>query len=168
MRSHHPGSNCSSRRGPSTTLGHSGLQVKRDKKESAKGPEKEWPVCDGKTSRVWCPTETEEDPVGLSGINPFSASHFLLVENRLHSASMTFPCVPKGRSSSVHFSSVAQSCPTFRDLMDCSMPGLPVHHQLPEFTQTHVHRVGDAIQPSHPLLSPSTAFNLSQHQGLCQ
>ena len=53
--------------------------------------------------------------------------------------------------------------------MDCSTPGLPVHHQLPELTQTHVHRVGDAIQPSHPLSSPSpTAFNLSQHQGLFQ
>ena len=53
--------------------------------------------------------------------------------------------------------------------MDPSLPGLPVHHQLPEFTQTHVHRVGDAIQPSHPLSSPSPpAFNLSQHQGLCK
>ena len=52
------------------------------------------------------------------------------------------------------------------DPMDCSMPGLPVNHQLPEFTQTHVHCVGDAIQPSHPLSSPSPAFNLSQHQGL--
>ena len=53
--------------------------------------------------------------------------------------------------------------------MDCSTPGLPVHHQLPEFTQTHVHRVGNAIQPSHPLSSPSPpAFNLSQHQGLFQ
>ena len=50
--------------------------------------------------------------------------------------------------------------------MDCSMPGFPVHHQLPEFTQTHVHWVGDAIQPSHPLSSPSPVFNLSQHQGL--
>ena len=65
------------------------------------------------------------------------------------------------------FSSVAQSCPTLCDPMDCSMPGLPVHWQLPEFTQTHVHWVGDAIQPSHPLLSPSPpTFNLSQHQGL--
>ena len=52
-------------------------------------------------------------------------------------------------------SSVAQSCPTLCDPMNCNMPGLPVHHQLPEFTQTHVHRVGDAIQPSHPLSSPS-------------
>ena len=63
------------------------------------------------------------------------------------------------------FSSVTQSCPTLCDPMDCSTPGLPVHHQLPEFTQTHVHWVGDAIQPSHPLSSPSfPAFNLSQHQ----
>ena len=65
--------------------------------------------------------------------------------------------------------SVAQSCPTLCDPMNRSMPGLPVHHQLPEFTQTHVHRVGDAIQPSHPLSSPySPAFNLSQHQGFFQ
>ena len=68
-----------------------------------------------------------------------------------------------------YFSSVAQSCPTRCDPMDCSTPGLPVHHQLPEFTQTHVHRVGDAIQPSHPLSSTSPpTFNLSQHQGLFQ
>ena len=56
---------------------------------------------------------------------------------------------------SVQFSSVAQSCPTLCDPMNCSMPGLPVHHHLPEFTQTHVHWVGNAIQPSHPLSSPS-------------
>ena len=56
---------------------------------------------------------------------------------------------------SVQFRSVAQSCPTLCDPMNCSMPGLPVHHQLPEFTQTHVHQVSDAIQPSHPLSSPS-------------
>ena len=54
----------------------------------------------------------------------------------------------------IQFSSVAQSCPTLCDHLNRSTPGLPVHHQLPEFTQTHVHRVGDAIQPSHPLLSP--------------
>ena len=66
---------------------------------------------------------------------------------------------------SVQFSSVAQSCPTLCDPMNRSTPGLPVHHQLPEFTQTHVHRVGDAIQPSHPLSSPSPpAPNPSQHQ----
>ena len=68
---------------------------------------------------------------------------------------------------SVQFSSVAQSCLTLCDSMDCSKPGLPVHHQLPESTQTHVHWVGDVIQPSHPLSSPSPSpFNLSQHQGL--
>ena len=65
------------------------------------------------------------------------------------------------------FSSVAHSCPTPCNPMNCSMQGLPVHHQLPEFTQTQVHRVGDAIQPSHPLSPPSPpALNLSQHQGL--
>ena len=67
----------------------------------------------------------------------------------------------------VSISSVAKSCPTLCDPMDCSMPGLPVHHQLPVMDKTHVHRVGDAIQPSHPLSCPSPpALNLSQHQGL--
>ena len=71
------------------------------------------------------------------------------------------------RFSSVQFSSVTQSCPTLFDPMDHSMPGLPVHHQLLELAQTHVHQVSDAIQPSHPLSSPSPpAFHLSQHQGL--
>ena len=70
---------------------------------------------------------------------------------------------------SFQFSSVAQSCPTLCDHMNRSTTGLPVHHQLPEFTQTHVHLVGDAIQPSHPLSSPSPpAPNPSQHQGLFQ
>ena len=65
--------------------------------------------------------------------------------------------------------SVAQSCPTLCNVMNCSTPGLPVHHQLPEFTQTHVHRVSDAIQPSHPLSSPSPpAANPCQHQSLFQ
>ena len=69
--------------------------------------------------------------------------------------------------TSVQFSSVSQSCPTLCDPMNCSTPGLPVHHQHPEFTQTHVHRVGDAIQPSHPLSSPSPlAPSPSQHQSL--
>ena len=71
------------------------------------------------------------------------------------------------KKQSHQFSSVAQSCPTHCNAMDCSMPRLPVYHQLPELTQTHVHWVGDAIQPSHPLLfPPPPAFNLSQHQGL--
>ena len=65
------------------------------------------------------------------------------------------------------FSSVAQLCPTLCNPMDCNTPCFPVYHKLPEFTQTHVHWIGDAIQPSHPLLPPSPpAFNLSQHQGL--
>ena len=67
------------------------------------------------------------------------------------------------------FSSVAQSCPTLCNPMNCSTPGLPVHHQLPQFTQTHVHQVSDAIQPSHHLSSPSPpAPNPSQHQSLFQ
>ena len=69
----------------------------------------------------------------------------------------------------VEFSAVTQSCPTLCDPVNCSTPGLPVHHQLPEFTQTHLHRVGDAIQPSHPLPSPSPPVpNPSQHQSLFQ
>ena len=70
-------------------------------------------------------------------------------------------------NSSVQFSSVIHACLTLCDPMNCGMPVLPVHHQLPELTQTPVHRVGDAIQPSHPLSSPSpSALNLSQHQDL--
>ena len=90
------------------------------------------------------------------------------------------PCSLPARSGPVHSPlsypsmrwslcchSVAQSCPTLCDPRNHSTPGLPVHHQLPESTQTHVHRVGDAIQPSHPLSSPSPpALSLSQHQGL--
>ena len=67
----------------------------------------------------------------------------------------------------IQFSSVAQLCPTLCEPLACSTPGFPVHHQLPELAQTHIHGVGDAIQPSHPLLSSSPpAFNLSQHEGL--
>ena len=74
-----------------------------------------------------------------------------------------------GRIYHVQFSSVAQSCPTLCNPMNRSMPGLPVHQQLLEFTQTHVHRVSDAIQPSHALSSPSPAApNPSQHQSLFQ
>ena len=75
-----------------------------------------------------------------------------------------FPGVLKVADSSVQFSPVTQPCLILCNRMDCSMPGIPVHHQLLELTQTHVYQVGDAIQP---LLSPSPpAFNLSQHQGL--
>ena len=69
--------------------------------------------------------------------------------------------------SLTEFSSVAQPCPTLCDPMDCSMPGFPVHHQLPESTHTHLHWVGDAIQPFYPLSSPSPpTFKLSHYQGL--
>ena len=72
-----------------------------------------------------------------------------------------------GKFSSVQSSSVAQSCPTLCNPMNHSMPGFPVHHQIPESTQTHAHYISDAIQPSHPLSSPPPlALNLSQHQGL--
>ena len=75
--------------------------------------------------------------------------------------------LPLGLNTTVQFSSVIQSCPTLCNPMDCSTPGLPVHHQLLEFTQTHAHWVGEAIRPSHPASSPSPpAFNPSQHQGL--
>ena len=68
---------------------------------------------------------------------------------------------------SVQSSSFTQSCPTLYSPMDCSTSGFPVHHQLPEFTQTYVHRVSDAIKPPHPLSSPSPpTFNLAQHQDL--
>ena len=82
------------------------------------------------------------------------------------------PIVTSGINT-IQFSSIQSfsyvPCPTLRDTMDCSMPGFHVHYQLPEFAQTHVHQVGDAIQPSHPLLSPyPPTFNLAQHQGLFQ
>ena len=84
----------------------------------------------------------------------------ILGSNKVISESSTHTCL-------VHFSSVAQSCPILWELMDCSTPGLPVYHQLPEFTQTHVHWVSDALQPSYHLLSISPpAINLSQHHGL--
>ena len=74
---------------------------------------------------------------------------------------------PKKSLHSVQFSSITQLCSSLCDPMDCSTPGFPVYHQLPEFTQTHVHWVSDAIQPPHHLSSPSPpALNLSQHQGL--
>ena len=84
-----------------------------------------------------------------------NSSNYILVKKRGHILTQ--------------FSSITQSCPALCSPTDCSTPDLPVHHQLPEVTQTHVHRVGDAIQPSHLLLAPSSpAFNLSQHQGLFQ
>ena len=89
----------------------------------------------------------------------------------MYSVDLTSAILTEGwvQSLSVLFSSVTQSCPTLCDPMDCSMPGFPVHHQLPELAQTHVYQVGDAIQPPHPLLPPSLpVFSLSEHQGLFQ
>ena len=89
---------------------------------------------------------------------------FNLVSTRLLSMYCVQNTLFTSRFSSIQSSSVAQSCPTLCDPMNCSMPDLPVHHQLPESTQALVHRVGDAIQPSHPLSSPfPPAPNPSQH-----
>ena len=104
--------------------------------------------------------------IGSSLAHPIFWQNDFYFGNRLHSVNINhspiFILLP-----SVQFSSVTQSCQTLCDPMDCRTPGLPVHHQLLELAQTHVHWVGDAIQPSHPLLSPSPpAFNLSQHHGL--
>ena len=89
----------------------------------------------------------------------FFCALYLLIHVNPHSCGM----------STLQFSSVAQSCPTLCDPMNRSTPGLPVHYQLPEFTQTHVHQVSDAIQPSHPLSSPfPPAPNPSQDQSLFQ
>ena len=86
-----------------------------------------------------------------------------------HTIQQSCSLVSTQRSWKLQFSSVAQSCLTLFNPMNCSMPGLPVHHELPKFTQTHAHRVSDAIQTSHPLSSPSPpAPNPSQHQGLFQ
>ena len=95
----------------------------------------------------------------MSLMNKYSCSLYLNYLTRL--------IIITNQLFSVQFSSVAQSFPTLCDPRNCGSPGLPVHHQLPEFTQTHVHRVGDAIQPSHLLSSPFLpAPNPSQHQDL--
>ena len=89
--------------------------------------------------------------------------------NSVHAQPLSLPSFHGSHMTQLRLSSVAQSCLTLCDPMDCSMPGFPVHYQLPELAQTHVHQVSDAIQPSHPPSSPSLpAFNLSQHQGLFQ
>ena len=85
----------------------------------------------------------------------------------VHQGSILSPCLFNLYAESVQLSPVTQPCLTLCDSMDCSMPGIPVHHQL--LAQIHIHRVGDTIQTSHPLSAPSPpAFNLSQHQGLFQ
>ena len=102
--------------------------------------------------------------------DPVPKIHFLINSFNKYILEDSLFCVLLiSRISSVQFISFTQSCLTICDPVEYSTPGFPVHHQLPELAQTHVHRVGDTIQPSHPLLSPSPpAFSLSQHQGLFQ
>ena len=102
-------------------------------------------------------------------LTPLSRSCCPFVHLRRHPRIQIISMVKEHFIDYVQFSSVAQSCPTLCDPMNRSTPGLPVHHQLLDFTQTHVHQVSDAIQPSHPLLSPSPpAPNPFQHQSLFQ
>ena len=109
-----------------------------------------------------CPPTGDLSNQGIEPMSPALAGSSLLLCHLRSLYSVRKQCT-------VQFSSVAQLCLTLCDPMDCSTPGFPVHHQLLELAQTHVHEVGDAIQPSHPVLSPfPPAFNLSQHQGLFQ
>ena len=126
----------------------------------------------------WCHPTVSSSVIPFSScLQSFPASgSFLMSQLELQLQHQSFHCIfrveymitlslSKVWLHSVQFSSVAESCPTLCDPMNRSTPGLPVHHQLPGFTQTHVHRVSDAIQPSHPLSSPSPpAPNPSQHQ----
>ena len=113
----------------------------------------------GKNTEVCCHAP-------LQGIFPTQGSNPGLLHCR---GILYWPESPGKPNDCIQFSSVTQSCPTFRDPMNCRTPGFPVHHQLPEFTQTHVHPVSDVIQPSHPRSSPSPpAPNSSQHQSLFQ
>ena len=116
-----------------------------------------------------CPPLGDLPDPGIRPASPSLAVGFFTTEPAWLVALGKFLVRQNQPPGTVQFSSVAQSCPTLCDPMNPSTPGLPVHHQLPEFTQTHLHRVGDAIQPSHPLSSPSPpAPNPSQHQGLFQ
>ena len=127
-------------------------------------------------TRLFCPWDSSGKYTGvgchfsLQEIFPTQGSHLLLLHWQADSLLSEPAGKPKNTGvGSVQFSSVAQSCPTLGDPMNRSTPGLPVHHHLPEFTQTNVHRVRDAIQLSHPWSSPSPpAPNPSQHQSLFQ
>ena len=130
-----------------------------------------WPERSYLTSLLVLPLTTSPTLSPLSHCTPASLTCFCtqqtLPSGVFHTP--TLGCFIHLWYSSVQLSSVTQSCLTLCDPMNHSTPGLPVHHQLPEFTQTHVHRVSGAIQPSHPLLSPSSpAPNPSQHQSLFQ
>ena len=123
-----------------------------------------------------CPTLCDPMNHGTPGLPvhhqlpEFTQTHVLSVSDAIQpSHPLSSPSPPAFNLSQHQFISVAQSCPTLCNPMNCSTPGLPVHHQLLEFTQTHIHQVGDAIQPSHPLSSPfPPAPNPSQHQTLFQ
>ena len=173
----------SSRRGPSWKNEKEGLsraqgRLNQKKKESSK--KRVWirntqqPVRLDSGYCCFCPflRKTLQRGGHPSGMSPMPRASFLLQRDL---QTLQGPLIPSPSLSllihpaisSVQFSSVTQSCLILRDPMNRSTPGLPVHHQLLEFTQTHVHRVGDAIQPSHPLWSPSPpALNLSQNQGV--
>ena len=110
------------------------------------------------------PTVTPPTSFLTAGINPSST----LQDGFMISPEYALISPPSIIRSVLQFSSVTQSCLTLCNPMDCSTPGFPVHHQLPELTQTHVRRVGDVIKPSCPLLSPSPTFNISQQQDLFQ
>ena len=123
--------------------------------------------CRMQTARLLCPCDSPGKNTGVGcheGIFQTQGWNPCLL-HILHCQAGSLPLAPPEKP--IQFSSVAQSSLTLCDPVDCSMPGFTVHHQLPEFTQTHVHRIGDAIQTSHPLSSPSLpTFNLSQNQGL--
>ena len=124
----------------------------------------------------WSLTETEQSNLGFKKHTSITSLLYQRMEHYTPTVLFLTSNIGKDRLSfpnflfcSVQFSSVTQSRPTLCDSMNRSTPGLPVHHKLPEFTQTHVHWVADAIQPSHPLSSPSLpAPSPSQHQGLFQ
>ena len=124
----------------------------------------------GQGSLAWCSPQGHKESDMTEQLNSkwdVRMWKYLKSKTLAAPASFLFFCV--FLLASVQFSSVAQLCPTLFDSMDCSTPGLPVYHQLAELTQTHVCWVGDAIQPSYPLSSPSPpAFNLSRHQDLFQ
>ena len=142
-----------------------------------------WVKVKEKSEKVWLKLNIQKTKIMASGPSTSRKIDAETMEtDRLHFSGLQNHCrwwlqpwnyktlAPWKKSySQPQFSSVAQLCPTLCDPMNRSTPGLPVHHQFPEFTQTHVHRTGDAIEPSHPLSSPSPpAPNASQHQSLFQ
>ena len=173
------------RRGGVVLLDNNPLEISLGR-YGGKEMNEEWKEMD--TRGIWCRTGSLTPTQGLHGRQHIPMGRW---QGQLQAVGGTlsrcfprsllalyfYPCLsPSCRAGtgleyggSVQFSSVAHLCPTLCDTMNRRMPGLPVHHQLPEFTHTHAHRVGDAIQPSHPLSSPSPpAPNPSQHQGIFQ